>query len=283
MSSTRYIRIATRFWSDEKIEDLSEQARYLYLYILTNQHTNMAGFYRLPAKYIQADLSWNVKQLNKPFQELLSKGLIKQDSNRSIILIPNFLRYNKIQNPNQVKSVQKITEELPDNNLFEEFVDCIKQHVSCDCKGLVKRLGERFTKRLGKPENRIQHTEYRKQNTEDILSSKHDHTSDIKAIINFLNDKTGKKYKSGTAKTQKLIKARLNEGFTVPEFYEVIEKKTAEWKNTDYEKYLRPETLFGTKFESYLNQKEKAPEKEESEYARMMRIAEEMDRKEREI
>jgi uncharacterized phage protein (TIGR02220 family) len=270
MSSTRYIRIATRFWSDEKIEELSEQARYLYLYILTNQHTNMAGFYRLPAKYIQADLSWNIKQLNKPFQELLSKGLVKQDLTRSIILIPNFLRYNKIQNPNQVKSVQKITEELPDNDLFEEFVDCIKQYVSCDCKGLVKRLGERFTKRLGKPENRIQHTEYRKQNTEDILSSKLDHTSDITAIITFLNDKTGKNYKSGTAKTQKLIKARLNEGFKVPEFYEVIEKKTAEWRNTEFEKYLRPETLFGTKFESYLNQTEPEKKMTQSEMAKIL-------------
>jgi hypothetical protein len=35
----------------------------------------------------------------------------------------------------------------------------------------------------------------------------------------------------------------------------VIDNKVSEWKNTEMAKFIRPETLFGTKFESYLNQK----------------------------
>ena len=62
------------------------------------------------------------------------------------------------------------------------------------------------------------------------------------------------KYKSTTQSTIKHIKARLNEGFKFDDFVTVIDKKTKEWKNTNMAKYLRPETLFGTKFESYLNQ-----------------------------
>ena len=54
--------------------------------------------------------------------------------------------------------------------------------------------------------------------------------------------------------TKAKIDARLNEGYTLDDFIVVIEKKVFEWKNTDMEKYLRPETLFGSKFESYLNQ-----------------------------
>jgi hypothetical protein len=46
----------------------------------------------------------------------------------------------------------------------------------------------------------------------------------------------------------------MNEGFTVGDFKKVIDNKTAEWLDTKMEQYLRPETLFGTKFESYLNQ-----------------------------
>ena len=46
----------------------------------------------------------------------------------------------------------------------------------------------------------------------------------------------------------------MNEKFTVDDFKTVIDKKSREWLGTDMEKYLRPETLFGTKFESYLNQ-----------------------------
>lgn len=73
-------------------------------------------------------------------------------------------------------------------------------------------------------------------------------------IIDYLNLKTGKLYKSTTKKTQSLIKSRLDEGFNVKEFFKVIDNKVAEWKGTEYEKYLRPETLFGNKFEGYLNQ-----------------------------
>lgn len=77
----------------------------------------------------------------------------------------------------------------------------------------------------------------------------------IVEIIDYLNEKTGSQYKATTQKTRDTIKARLNEGFTVDDFKIVIDKKVTDWKGTEWEKYLRPQTLFGTKFESYLNQK----------------------------
>lgn len=75
-------------------------------------------------------------------------------------------------------------------------------------------------------------------------------------IVNFLNSVTGSNYRSTTDKTRKLIAARLAEGFTVDDFQTVITKKAKEWQGTDMAQYLRPETLFGTKFEGYLNQPE---------------------------
>ena len=75
-------------------------------------------------------------------------------------------------------------------------------------------------------------------------------------IVDYMNLKSNSKYKSSTKKTKDLIKARYNEGFTLDDFKKVIDNKTAEWLNDpNMSKYLRPETLFGTKFESYLNQK----------------------------
>lgn len=73
-------------------------------------------------------------------------------------------------------------------------------------------------------------------------------------VINYLNSKINSKYKYTTKKNQTLIHARTQEGFNIDDFKTVIDKKAAEWMGTDMEKYLRPETLFGTKFESYLNQ-----------------------------
>lgn len=76
-------------------------------------------------------------------------------------------------------------------------------------------------------------------------------------VIDYLNEKLGTSYKSTTRSTQEHINARLKEGFTEEDFIKVIDKKTKEWKNTKFEKFLRPDTLFSTKFESYLNQKVK--------------------------
>lgn len=73
-------------------------------------------------------------------------------------------------------------------------------------------------------------------------------------VIDYLNQQTGKHYKSTTKKNQTVIRARTDEGFTLDDFKRVIDNKVSEWKSTNMEKYLRPETLFGTKFEGYLNQ-----------------------------
>ena len=81
-----------------------------------------------------------------------------------------------------------------------------------------------------------------------------------KEIINYLNQKTGSRYRTNNKATQRYINARLKEGYTVDDFKRVIDTKCAEWSGTDMDKYLRPETLFGSKFESYLNQQPKTHE-----------------------
>lgn len=77
----------------------------------------------------------------------------------------------------------------------------------------------------------------------------------IVQIVDYLNQKAGTNYKPTTKDTVSHINARLSDGFTVDDFKTVIDKKVNEWQGTEFEKYLRPKTLFGTKFESYLNAK----------------------------
>ena len=78
---------------------------------------------------------------------------------------------------------------------------------------------------------------------------------EISTVIDYLNEKTGSRYRYTTESTNKLIRAKLNAGFTVDDFKCIIDKKVDDWQNTEFEKYLRPSTLFGNKFEQYLNQK----------------------------
>lgn len=83
--------------------------------------------------------------------------------------------------------------------------------------------------------------------------TKNNTIKDIYAVVSYLNEKTGTNYKPTTLKTQAFIKARMAEGYSVENFKTVIDHKCDDWKADPINyKYLRPETLFGTKFESYL-------------------------------
>lgn len=79
--------------------------------------------------------------------------------------------------------------------------------------------------------------------------------SSVKIIIDFLNMKSGKNFSYKTKATIIHIKARLAEGKTIDDFKKVVTIKCEKWlldpKMCDY---IRPETLFGSKFESYCNE-----------------------------
>ena len=78
-------------------------------------------------------------------------------------------------------------------------------------------------------------------------------------IIEYLNLKTGSKFKPTTKPYVQAIRSRLKEGYTVADFKTVIDKKCREWKGTKLEKYLTPKTLFApSHFDTYLNSNEMA-------------------------
>ena len=88
----------------------------------------------------------------------------------------------------------------------------------------------------------------------DLEKTKH---KELWIPIVYLNQVANKWYKF-VDKTKRLLLARFKEGYTLEDFKQVIDIKTAEWKDSpEFSKYLRPETLFGSKFDGYLNQKSK--------------------------
>jgi uncharacterized phage protein (TIGR02220 family) len=78
-------------------------------------------------------------------------------------------------------------------------------------------------------------------------------TANAEEIISYLNDKAGSSFTKKGSNIQ-LIVSRLREGYTIDDFKRVIDTKCKDWCGTDWQKYLRPITLFNkTKFENYLN------------------------------
>jgi uncharacterized phage protein (TIGR02220 family) len=93
-------------------------------------------------------------------------------------------------------------------------------------------------------------------------------------IISYLNQKASTGYKSETNSYRTFINARFKAGYKIEDFYKVIDNKSNEWLGTDFQKFLRPETLFGNKFDSYLNQNTTIKTSQEKAYEQVSKATE---------
>ena len=99
-------------------------------------------------------------------------------------------------------------------------------------------------------ESKVKETKVKESKAKDKLNA-------VIYIIADFNKRLGNKkgYSAKSEKTQKLILARMVDGFSVEDFFIVHEKKVNSWqRDPNMCKYLRPETLYGNKFEGYLNE-----------------------------
>ncbi|EIP0082487.1 hypothetical protein LRK94_000787 [Salmonella enterica subsp. enterica serovar Ridge] len=110
-----YGKVHTSFWISDGMRQVSDDARLLALYLLTGQHTNMIGCFRLPDGYVSEDLGWPFERVSKGFDELSRNGFVSRDSTSKWVLIRNFMTWNSIENPNQGISALRLFSQVPDN------------------------------------------------------------------------------------------------------------------------------------------------------------------------
>jgi len=228
VAKERYLN--TKFWDDNYIVKLDPIEKLLFVYFLTNPLANLIGVYEISLRRIAFDTGVEEEIIENILKRFDDVDKIKYKN--GYIVIKNFTKYQK-NNPKINKGIQILLDEIP-----EEFIDWI----NIDLDRLY--IGYDNLSHLNSYSNPNSNP-----NTNNILSCS-------KKIIEYLNQKTGKNFKDTTTKTKAFIKARISEGYTLDDFKTVIDKKTAKWLNDPkMSDYLRPETLFGTKFESYLNEK----------------------------
>lgn len=128
-------------------------------------------------------------------------------------------------------------------------ISCDSDAIRCDCDAIACDSMRLDATAMHKEES----IKIKEESIKDNL--KHIVEYEYSTVIDYLNEKAGTAFRSKSKDSRKHIKARFDEGFTVDDFKTVIDKKVAEWKGTDMSKFLRPSTLFGPKFEGYLNQK----------------------------
>ena len=117
-----YGKICTQFWTSPDIARLSDQGKLLAAYLLSSPHTNMIGCFRLPLRYISADLSWSDESVLKVLEELSAQGFVSYDSKLMWLVIHKFLKWNLVQNPNQGKAAEKLIEQVPSQSFVKDIL-----------------------------------------------------------------------------------------------------------------------------------------------------------------
>ena len=113
-----YGQIQTCFWTDPDIQSLTDQGKLLATYLLTGPHSNGIGCYRLPNGYVQADLGWKNETISKGFTELFRIGFIERCETTFFVVIPKYLKWNKIANPNVAKAREEEFRAIPSKSLI---------------------------------------------------------------------------------------------------------------------------------------------------------------------
>lgn len=242
------------FWTDPKMDEFSPEDKYFMLYLLTNPFTKQLGIYKISIRQAAFQMGYSedaVKVLLDRFEN--KYGVILYSKETSEVAVINYLRHSVLKGGKPVEDCIKKDMEGVKNKKLIDFVFS-RLHGRDGLNETVKKIVDAYLK-----ENDI---DIDNDNDNDRTGDDSPHDSSTireneiyETIVSYLNKKAGTNYRATTAKTRTAIHARLAEKFTVENFKTVIDKKCDEWIGTEYEKYLRPETLFGTKFEGYLNAK----------------------------
>jgi hypothetical protein len=107
-----YGKVYTAFWISEDIRGMSEDGRMLALYLMTCQHGNMLGCFRLTNAYAADDLQWEIERVAKGFDELLEKRFAYRCGRTFWVFIRQFLKWNRFENPNVGVAAGKMFDTL---------------------------------------------------------------------------------------------------------------------------------------------------------------------------
>lgn len=135
----KYYRVRPDFWSHDK-DSWTDRDKLLGLYLLTCEHRNLEGFYRLPKAYVAADLGWSSKTVDSTLRRLISNGFCLYDSTAEVILLPDVLADQAPSTPKQMVGAINALDRVPPNALWNHFLIGCESH----CGQLADAIRNKF-------------------------------------------------------------------------------------------------------------------------------------------
>jgi uncharacterized phage protein (TIGR02220 family) len=219
-----------------KDKNLTIGAKAVYAYLCS--YSGAGGIAYPSRSLICHDLKITQETLSKHLKNLEEQGYILREQQRSNGSFSHNI-YTILTIPRK-----------PDTKI----TDIEKIDIALDDIGKIETNNNSYNNNSINNNNKNTYIVERHENSNSEPEPKQHEQIPYQKIVEYLNEKTGKQYRHTTPKTRELIKARWNEGFTLDDFKKVIDNKTLEWKDTEFDNYLRPQTLFSNKFEAYLNE-----------------------------
>lgn len=253
-----YRNLQMSFWTDGKVQDeMNTDERYFFIYLLTNPHTSNSGCYENGLRQMAFESGFEVNDVKKLVKRLEQLDLIRYDFDTREVLILRWFKYNWTASADFQKSLRYAISLVKNPSFRDYLIACADGHDTVPTPSIDRH------KTVGTPSQEGGGTTVTVTVTDnttvtdtfiDTVTVKDTVTEDAKEIIEHLNTVCGTKYKASSEQTKTLIRARERDGFTKEDFFTVIETMAEKWMNDPKMRdYLRPQTLFGTKFESYLN------------------------------
>ena len=248
-----YRNVQLSFWTDNKVEDdFTPEDKYFYIYLLTNPQTNICGCYEVSYSQMTRQTGYNkdtVIRLLERFDKV--HKVIKFDSETKEVLILHWYKYNWSKSEKVLAGVCNVAKYIKNESFKKYIFDTVES-----VRNNTLNIPYEYPMKTSVSDSDTDSVSVSVSVSDTVINNiDNNKNKEIYInIINYLNNKCNTRYRYNTPYTKKHINSRLNEGYTEQDFYTVIGKKADEWLGTEQEKYLRPDTLFGSKFESYLNQ-----------------------------
>jgi uncharacterized phage protein (TIGR02220 family) len=257
-ASGRYRRISIRMWTDSRFLELSRpqpNAQTLWVYLLTGPHTGLIpGLFVAGEAALAEALEWPLPTFRKVLAEITSQGMARVDRRTRLVFLPRAVEHNPPANPNVVKAWRTALEELPECELRDQAEDVIRAFLESMGENFARAFPKASRKAFTKPCPIQEQEQFQEQDQDQEVPPtppRGGRADDAQAWLDLLNREAGRNFKP-TEPHLRPIRGRLAEGHTLTDAELAVRDRVRRWRGTEQAQYLRPETVFGTKFAGYL-------------------------------
>ncbi|MFP7293532.1 phage replisome organizer N-terminal domain-containing protein [Bacillus safensis] len=260
MGEVKWVKLSTQMFDDEKIkliEQMPESDTLLIIWVkLLAQagKTNASGFI-----YLSENVPYTDEMLAHIFGRPLGIVRMALDTFRKFGMIEineqNYISICNWEKHQNLDALEKIREQNRLRKQKQRKKQCLPQPENDMSRDVTINVTPSHATDIDKELDKDKELKDILSGNPTVNSETQESKIPFKLIVDLLNKVTGKSFRHSSAATQRLIKARWNDGFRFEDFKTVILTKTNQWlKDDKMNKYLQPTTLFGTKFEGYLNE-----------------------------